>query len=241
MTLSTGLTFQRIKDNAMSPVKYLGTLPTLSFGFLKEKQARRLTELYLPVQYAKIHSRQVKEYATMKGNMFRLDLDYVYLLNTGTITDSAKGQFYIGGSLHTFLDVRYLSQLDNSAILYDNFNSIAISAAYKHSFRLNSKILQHFHRVSVPFLSYGTRPDYMNLYDITDPSNNDLLKDALSHSRICSFGSFSRIIIRNCLFYPIRGRNLLSLTYEWQYFTATFTERIKAGSHSILLSLLVNI
>jgi hypothetical protein len=43
------------------------------------------------------------------------------------------------------------------------------------------------------------------------------------------------------LFYPIRGNNQLGISYEWQYYTASFTERIKGASHAILFSLLVNI
>jgi hypothetical protein len=241
LDLNGGFTYQVIKDNAMSPVRYQGALPTLSFAIMREKQGKRLIEIRLPVQYGLIHARQMKEYASMKGNMFRCDLDYIYLRHTNLIKDSLKGEFFIGGSLHTFLDVKYMPQLDNSAIIYNNFNSLALSAAYWNAFKFHKKILTHYHRISFPLLSYGTRPGYMNVYDVTNPYHDDLLKAALSHARVCSVGSFGRMMIRNSLFYSIRGNNQLGITYEWQYYGASFTEQIRAASHAIMFSLLVNL
>jgi hypothetical protein len=240
LDMGGGFTYHVIKDDAMSPVRYKGLLPTLSFGILKEKRGKRLTELRLPVQYALLTSGQFKEYPSMKANMFRLDMDYVYVRQTNMIKNSVKGAFFLGASLHTFLDMRYLPQLDNSAILYDNFNSLAISAAYKRTFKLKHKQLTHYHRISMPLFSYGSRPDYLNIYDVTNP-DDDLFKYAQRNARLCSFGSFWRIMMRHMLFYPIRGNNQLGISYEWQYYTASFTERIKGASHAILFSLLVNI
>lgn len=240
LALGGGFTYHQIKDNAMSPVRYKGWLPTLSFSMLKEKQGRWLTELRLPIQYALITSGDFKEYPTMKANMFRLDIDYVYLRNTNLIKDTGKGTFFLGASLHTFLDVRYLPQLDNSAIVYDNFTSLAISAAYKRSFQLKRKRLTHYHRVSLPLLSYGTRPGYLNVYDVTNPED-DLFTYAQRNARMCSFGSFGRIMLRNSLLYPIRGNNQLGISYEWQYYAASFTEQVKGASHALLFSLLVTI
>ncbi len=235
-----GFTYHVIKDDAMSPVRYKGLLPTLSFGILKEKQGKRLTELRLPIQYALITSGDFKKYPTMKANMFRFDIDYVYLRKTTLIKDTLKGTFFLGASLHTFLDVRHLPQLDNSAIVYDNFTSLAISAAYKRSFKVIRKLLTHYHRISLPVLSYGNRPNYLNMYDVTDPED-DLFKYAQRNARMCSFGSFGRIMLRNSLLYPIRGNNQLGISYEWQYYTASFTEQVKGASHALLFSLLVTI
>lgn len=240
LDLGAGFTYHVIKDEAMSPVRYTGLLPTVSFGILKEKQGKRLTELRIPVQYAIINARQFKEYSTMKANMFRLDIDYVYLRQTNLIKDDRKGKFFLGASLHSFLDVRFLPQLDNSAIVYDLFNSLAVSAAYKHTFKLKSKMLTHYHRISLPLVSYGSRPDYLNVYDVTNPED-DVLKYALRNTRFCSFGSYGRILMRNSLFYPIRGNNQVGISYEWQYYAASFTEQIRAASHAIMFSLLVNI
>jgi hypothetical protein len=241
LDLGVGLTNHIMQDKAMSPVQYTGVLPTLSFGLLKEKHGRKLIEWHFPLQYGTLQSKSAKEYPSMKGNMFRFDLDYIHLRQTKLIKDPTHGEFFVGGSLHTFLDFRLMPQLDNSAIIYDHFNSIAFSAAYRHAFKLRSKTLKHYHRISIPLLSYGTRPDYMNMFDIIAPKGNDFLADAFSRARFCSFGSFQRLIIKNTLFYPIRGNNQLAVTYEWQTFSASFTEKVKSASHAILFSLLINI
>jgi hypothetical protein len=241
LDLSAGLTAHVIKDDAMSPVRYNGVLPTLSFAIIKEKKGKRLTELRFPIQYSNIHAKNAQTYPSMKGPLFRFDIDYIYLRHTHIIKDTTKGTLFLGASFHTLLSFRYMKQLDNSAIIYDYFNSLGLSTAYRRSFRFRNKVLTHYHRISIPLLSFGTRPDYLNLYNVIAPKGNDPIADAFSRARIVSLNSLQRLIIRNSLWFPIRSNNLIGLTYEWQYYGASFEVPIKSASHSFMFSLLVNI
>ncbi|QHT70268.1 hypothetical protein GXP67_28265 [Rhodocytophaga rosea] len=241
LELSPGLTYHQVKDDAMSFVRYQGVLPTLSFGIWKEKSDRKLIEWYLPLQFATIRSNNAKGYLPMKATMFRFDLDYVHLRKIFREKELGNKAFYLGASQHTFLDIRYAPQLDNSAIVYDNFHSLGISGAFLRTFQIGNKKVKHYHRISIPVLSFGTRPDYMNTFDLIEPGGNNPIKDAYQRASFHSFGSFQRIIIRNSLFYPIRATNQLGLTYEWQAYSAAFTVPIKAASHTLRFSLLVNL
>ena len=241
LDLSAGLTSHVMKDDAMSPVRYTGVLPTLSIGTIKTKAAKKLSEVRLTLQYGNVHAKAAKEYPTMKGPLFRLDFDYVHLRQTRLIKDTAKGTFFVGGSFHNLMSFRFMPQLDNSAIIYDYFTSLGVSAAYQHSFNWKQKRLRHYHRLSIPFVSYGSRPDYMNTFDFIAPNENDPIGDAFDRASIRSFGSHQRVMIRNTLFYPIRSRNMIALTYEWQYYAASFTVPIRSAYHSFIFSLLVNL
>ncbi len=241
LELSPGLTFHQVKDDALSPVRYRGLLPTLFLGWLKDKPGRKLVEWQLPVQFADLRSRQANAYVSRKATTFRFDLDYVHLRELLPAKETRAGAFYLGGSLHTFLALRYAPQLDNSAIVYDHFYSLAVSSAYRRSFQLGNKTLLHYHRVSLPLLSYGTRPDYMNTFELIEPGGNNPLRDAYRRARVCGFGSFARVMIRNSLFYPIRSGNRLGLTYEWQAYGASFAVPVRAASHTLRFSLLINL
>jgi hypothetical protein len=241
LDLGVGLTSHIIKDDAMSPVRYTGVLPTLSFGTIKSKVNRKQSEVRLGFQYGNIHAKAFKEHPTMKGQLFRFDLDYAHLRETKVIKDSSSGVVFLGGSFHTLIALRIMPQLDNSAIIYDYFSSLGVSAAYKRSFRWKQKTLSHYHRISIPVLSYGSRPDYMNVFDFIAPNENDPIADAAEQASFRSFGSLQRLVARNTLFYPIRSNNLIGLTYEWQYYAASFTVPIKSAYHSVMLTLVVHI
>jgi hypothetical protein len=241
LDLGVGLTSHVIKDDAMSPVRYTGVLPTLAPGLIKEKFGKKLIELRFPMQYSTIHARNHGKYPTMKGPMGRFDIDYIHLRPTNIIKDSTNGTLFIGGSFHTMVSFRFMQQLDNSAIIYDYSNSLEIAAAYRRGFSFHQKRLIHYHRVSIPVVSLATRPDYMNAYNVIEPKGNDPVSDAFSRLKFRSFGSFGRVIIRNSLFYPIRSANMIALTYEWQYYGASFTVPIRSAYHSFLFSLLVHI
>ena len=135
LDLGVGLTSHVIKDDAMSPVRYTGVLPTLAIGTIKTKVNKKLSEVRLTLQYSNIHAKAAKEYPSMKGPLFRLDFDYIHLRQTNLIKDSTDGTFFVGGSFHTLLSFRFMPQLDNSAIIYDYFSSLGISAAYQHEFK----------------------------------------------------------------------------------------------------------
>ncbi len=241
LDLSPGLTFHQVKDDALSPVRYRGVLPTLALGWFKDKAGRKLVEWQVPLQFSSLRSNAAKAYLPMKATAFRADLDYVHLRRLFPASEGRTGEFFVGGSLHGFLAVRFAPQLDNSAIGYDHFYSLAASGAYRRSFRLGAKTLQHYHRVSLPLLSYGTRPDYMNTFDLIAPGGNNPPADAYGRLRFCSFGSFARVMVRNSLFYPVRGGNQLGLTYEWQAYGASFRVPVRAASHTLRFSLLVNL
>jgi len=239
--LGAGLTSHVIKDDAMSPVRYTGVLPTLSLGTMKTKFHKKLSEVRLTLQYGNIRAKEGREYPTMKGPLFRMDFDYVHLRHTNLIKDSTQGIFFIGGSFHTLLSFRLMQQLDNSALIYDYFSSLGISAAYRHTFHWKQKRFMHYHRLSIPVVSYASRPEYMNVFDFIAPNENDPIGDAFDHASIRSFGSTHRIIIRNTLFYPIRSNNMIALTYEWQYYAASFTVPIHSAYHLFMFSLFVNL
>jgi hypothetical protein len=241
LDLGIGFTSHVIKDDAMSPVRYTGVLPTLAPGLIKEKYGKKLIELRFPMQYSTIHARDHRKYPTMKGPMGRFDIDYIHLRHTNLIKDSTNGTFFIGGSFHTLISFRFMQQLDNSAIIYDYSNSLGIAAAYRRTFTYHRKRLMHYHRVSIPVVSLATRPDYMNAYNVIEPKGNDPVSDAFSRLKLRSFGSFGRVIIRNTLFYPIKSNNMIALTYEWQYYGASFRVPIRSAYHSFLFSLLVHI
>lgn len=241
LDLGAGLTSHVIKDDAMSPVRYTGVLPTLSLGTIKTKIDKKLSEARLTLQYSNIHAKAANDYPTMKGPLFRLDFDYVHLRETDLIKDTTFGTFFAGVSFHTLLSFRFMQQLDNSAIIYDYFSSLGISAAYKHEFNWKRKRLMHYHRLSLPVVSYGSRPAYMNVFDFIAPNENDPIGDAFERASIRSFGSHLRVIFRNSLFYPIKSNNLIGLTYEWQYYGASFTVPIRSAYHAVVFSLLVHL
>jgi hypothetical protein len=241
LDLGFALTSHVIKDDAMSPVRYTGLLPTLSGGTFKRKAGKKISELRLNLQYGNIHAKAFKEYPTMKGPLYRLDFDYVHLRQTKLIRDTTKGTFFVGGSFHNMTALRLMPQLDNSAVIYDFFTSIGVSAAYLHSFGWKKKRLKHYHRISIPFLSYASRPEYMNAFDFIAPNGNDPIGEAFKHASIHSLGDHQRVMIRNTLFYPIRANNMIAFTYEWQYYAASFTAPIRSASHAFMFSLLVNL
>ena len=103
LDLGAGLTSHVIKDDAMSPVRYNGVLPTLCVGTIKTKVNKKLSEVRLTLQYGNIQAKAAREYPTMKGPLFRLDFDYVHLRQTKLIRDTIHGIFFVGGTFHNLM------------------------------------------------------------------------------------------------------------------------------------------
>jgi hypothetical protein len=236
--LFIGSTIINMQDDQMSPVRYSNGVLTGGFGWERLKSSGGWFDLRLNFMAGRLSSVYFDQYGRMTGQYYRFDLDFSYLHSLKVLRTNWN-RFYLGGGFHSMTDGRFMEQLDNSALLYDHFNSFAFEFGDRMQFRLGKKKWIYSSRISLPVLSWGTRPDYLNLYPFIDPEDN-LFSDAIDNGRWVSFGDFFRIIWRHELYYPIKGDNALKLTYDWQYFSANFTEDIKAGSHGIYISALLN-
>lgn len=236
--LTIGSTIINMQDDQMSPVGYSNGIFTGGFGWERLKRNGSWFDFRMNFMAGNIESVYSDRFDNMSGQFYRLDLDFAYL-HSINVLHTRWNRFYLGGGFHSMTDGRFMPQLDNSALLYDHFNSFALEVGDRMQFRIGKKRWTYSSRISLPVLSWGARPDYLNLYPFIDPEE-DLFSDAFANGKWVSFGDFFRIIWRHELYYPIKGGNVLKLTYDWQYFSANFTEDIKAGSHGIYFSILLN-
>jgi len=208
-----GLQRFNIKDDAMSPVRYTGT--SLAFNFGTQKQtAKWLSRVDFSLSGGTVKSIYYED--TERGSSFnlRLDIDYSRLQH---IKQFPKGNidWFLGGHLSALTGFRFHNQLDNSAGIYDSFNSLGISTAFQKAFEWKKRKFKFYYQLNVPLISMVMRPSFDQVFNFIDPESQ-FFKENFERHGWASFGSYLRLNNRFELSYTTRqilmGKHQLSLS-----------------------------
>lgn len=227
----------QLRDEHMSPMTYHGSVINPEIGYIKIRR-RSISELTLTPSIGSIASKNGTDQRPMRGDYYRLDIQYRYLRSMGTILDD-RWRFYLGGQFHFHGNVRLNEQLDTSFITFIFSNGLGVSTAFERSAQLFSRDVIFRYKLGLPLVQHVIRPNFLNIYNYLDPENdwlNERMRDSdvLLPNRLFSINSALE------MWYPIRSGNYLRFAYGWEYYSLNHKLNARAASHRVSFAFLFN-
>ncbi|MDN5201462.1 hypothetical protein QQ008_08820 [Fulvivirgaceae bacterium BMA10] len=237
LTSSLGSRSVRLKDDHMSPMNYFGGMITPGFGIIKER-ARSISRFDLLFNIGSIRSRNATELRPMRGDYFRLDIQYAYLRYIKEIGEG-KYRWFVGGKFRSHANVRLNEQLDTGFITFIFTNGLSFSTALQRDFQLFNRKFIAFYQVDIGVLSHVVRPNYLNIFNYLDPEN-DWLEERLRDSDWLTIGKFNSIKSQLEIAYPIKAGNMIKFSYGWDFYSLNNKLKAKGASHEFLFTFMFN-
>ncbi|MDN5212416.1 hypothetical protein QQ020_10180 [Fulvivirgaceae bacterium BMA12] len=237
--LISSLTSKRLqlRDQHMSPVTYFGGIIAPGFGMLKRKE-KFFSEFSLNLALGSIQAKNGTELRPMRGDYFRIDMQYSYLRFVKNIANQ-RFRWYVGGKLKSHANVRLNEQLDTGFITFIFTNGLSLSSALERDINLFGRKMTLSYQLDLPVVTHVIRPNYLNIYNYIDPEN-DWLEERLRDSDWLLPGKFTSINSQISLTYPIKAGNMVRLSYGWEYYSLNNKLKARNASHDIALALLFN-
>ncbi len=237
--LISSLTSKRLqlRDQHMSPVTYFGGMIAPGFGMLKRKE-KFFSEFSLNFTLGSIQAKNGTDLRPMRGDYFRIDMQYSYLRFVKNIANQ-RFRWYVGGKLKSHSNVRLNEQLDTGFITFIFTNGLSLSSALERDISLFGRKMTLSYQLDLPVVTHVIRPNYLNIYNYIDPEN-DWLEERLRDSDWLLPGKFTSINSQISLTYPIRAGNMVRLSYGWEYYSLNNKLKARNASHDIALALLFN-
>ncbi len=227
-----GLSVQTVWDEAMSPVRYGGTSFRVNPS-LQKFTARRWRIIDVALSVGGLRSAYYKESERGKATNFGFNFDYLYLRH---LTDFGKGnEVFLGGGFRTLNNARLHNQLDNSILPFDSFTSLSLEGGLQRSFRWKQRDFLVRYALGLPLISLAMRPNFVSVYNFVNPESK-FFNERIEEHGLSSFGSYFRMISKVELLYKLRSGNLMSLAYQWDYYSYNKVHQLNVATHSITFS-----
>ena len=227
----------QLRDQHMSPVTYFGGIISPGIGILKRKE-KSISEFSLNFALGSIQAKNGSELRPMRGDYFRIDLQYSYLKFMKNILNQ-RFRWYVGGKLRSHSNVRLNEQLDTGFITFIFTNGLALSSALERDINLFGRKMTLSYQLDLPVVTHVIRPNYLNIYNYIDPEN-DWFKERIRDSDWLLPGKFSSINSQLSLSYTIKAGNMVRVTYGWAYYALNNKLKAKSASHDVSVALLFN-
>lgn len=227
-----GLSIQTVWDEAMSPVRYGGASLRINPSLQKftDKHWRTID---VSLSVGGLRSIYFEESQRGRANNFGFNFDYRYLRH---LTDFGKGnEVFLGAGIRMLNNVRLHSQLDNSILPFDSFTSLTIEGGLQKGFRWRQRDFLLRYSLGLPIMSLAMRPNYVSVYNFVNPEAK-FFNERIQEHGLSSFGSYFRMISKVELLYKLRTGNLMSLAYEWDYYSYNKVHQLNVATHSITFS-----
>lgn len=227
-----GLSIQTVWDEAMSPVRYGGASLRINPSLQKftDKHWRTID---VSLSIGGLRSIYFEESQRGRANNFGFNFDYRYLRH---LTDFGKGnEVFLGAGIRMLNNARLHSQLDNSILPFDSFTSLTIEGGLQKGFRWRQRDFLLRYSLGLPIMSLAMRPNYVSVYNFVNPEAK-FFNERIREHGLSSFGSYFRMISKVELLYKLRTGNLMSLAYEWDYYSYNKVHQLNVATHSITFS-----
>lgn len=233
LNVGLGWSLQKVQDDGMSPLLYRGSAGSLVLGYSRAK-GRSLEILDTQTSLGLLRNRYAPEISSGRAINLRIDAEYAYLRLLKNVNPMGTS-VYFGGIFSSVTNARYHNLLNNSSFNYGGYNGFGITGAIQKELDFWKRSFLLRFRASLPLATYVTRPNYVTLFEYTDPDYNGL-EDLMDNSGFYTWNRFFRLNFRTELSYRLPNKNELRLGYIWDYYSYTKLNPVEAAAHYVQFS-----
>jgi len=224
LTFGLGYSYQTVKDDALSPVSYSGSLAHFRLG-------------YYDVINNWISSVEMSGYGGIQKPDVAPELNpsstytglgrMIYYLAYKPYTYN-NYEFYTGVVSHNTFDYRLHNRYSNSRNNFCGLASFGFNFLVRKPFKLWNNTFDVQYNLIVPFGTYYMRPGYIKPF----------FNDEVGSKGFAFWGDFFQLDSRTDLLWQLNNGNLLKLSYRWEYASLQVLNPYQAGSQNLSLSII---
>lgn len=195
--------YQTVKDNALSPISYSGSLGGLSLGYyFQNKNWISLLDINGGGGFQTPDVNPEGNTSEVTTGIART----TYQLMRRVITYK-DWRFYAGVVSHNTFDFRQHNRYGNSSDNYQAYFAFGTSIAVQKPFTLFQKNFALHYSFGFPFGGYYLRPGYVKPY----------LNDGIGSKDFAFWGDFYLLNSKTELIWMLSNGNQLRLFYNWEF------------------------
>jgi hypothetical protein len=229
-----GLVHHEMYDDAMSTVRYHGTLAAPLFGHLKFND-KKYSQWDLHGSFMKYKTKLSNELVPMAMTNVRFALDYQRLQRVSKW--SSKFDIRAGGTASLLFNFKQAPQLDNSQLVYEYAISAGLGGMASKEIQLFKRDWLLRYNLQWPLLAYLYRPPYMNRVEFFNPEN-ELVGYTLRNSELGTLNRYLRINSAVSFTKKIRNGNAVKIGYGWDFYRIKTISRVFHTEHLLSFTLL---
>lgn len=222
MPYGIGYGYETVKDEALSPVSYSGSLGAMTTGYYYQNE-KWLSALDLTIMGG---------FQSPDVNRENNPSQTISVLSRGTyelahrIFVKNNWTFFAGIYSHNIWDYRNHNRYTNSADNYTGLFSFGPVVNLQKPFNFWNKSWAFQYNLGLPFGTYFMRPGYVRPY-----SNYEI-----GNKGFAFWGKFYTIDSRADLIWIFKNGNILRLSYHWDYEQLNDINLVQLGAHRISLT-----
>ena len=221
---STAYTYQKVQDDAVSPLRYSGSAITLQTGHRYES-TKTLSQVRLSFSKGLLKASNNPDHSSSQMDLIGARISWTYLRKVKTWKEENL-RLFLGAEWDNLAFWRQHNRYNNSAQNYDGISALGISGTLQYDFELWKRPFSLEYQASLPLLAYVIRPAY------TTP----FLDGSFGSREFASLNEFFMLNAELKLSYPLKNGNVLSLSYQWNAYTYTHLNEVQSATHTISLS-----
>ncbi len=245
-----GTSFIRVMDQATSPLTYQGLQLVAAKLDYQVHSDRIIKSLEADFSFGYLYTRTETPWYDPSNTSYLLALRYNWLWRVARFAGEHIN-FYLGPELNINGHFRVNYKYGNSAFTFDNYNGIGAAARFEvpfswkardvkfwfMNFKRRNRDLRLAWQLSSPFVSYMVRPTYVTITNFIDP---DLQARITSENTTGGFFTPLNIRSQTELYYILNNRNMLKLSYIWNFFHHDpGYNKVQSAYHGFLFSFIL--
>ncbi|MBX2815421.1 MAG: hypothetical protein KTR24_05480 [Saprospiraceae bacterium] len=236
----------KVRDHLVMPVRYQGTNLSYGLGYKRERP-RSTQDFSMLLCFGRIQTEPVPEaglgarFKAPTASMYWGTMRYQFLHDVFGLASPWK--LRAGPAAYAMINARYSERWDNSAINYDGaLVPLALVTQIERRLQTKRKKFISSFQIEIPLLAYTMRPEFSGVPDFLD-HERDFLHSVASteNSGWGSINRLPRVTTEVGITLLMRSSNRLRLAYGWDYYTLPDPLRVRAASHSFLLTLFTHL
>lgn len=214
--------YERVLDEALSPISYSGSLGGLQLGF-DFKNSQWLSQLEISglggFQYPAIKNEAVNR-QTITG------LVRAHYSLSRQVTEWKKWKIFVGLLSHNLYDYRNHNRYGNSQDNYLGLFSVGPVFSAQRPFTLWQKNFAFHYQLGLPVGTYYLRPSYIKPYT----------NGKIGNKGFAWWDSFYLLHSHSKLVWTLKSGNEIRLNYQWDFAQLNELNRVQIGGHQLALS-----
>ncbi|MBN1181279.1 MAG: hypothetical protein JXB49_03260 [Bacteroidales bacterium] len=225
-----------------SVVLYKGLAYSLDYSLQFEKQTKR-ESIYF--NYGK--GNLTSENELNNTRVFNVEVGYSLERRVKKISETIN--WYLGGDISAFLNMRTNISLGNNQVFYDFVQNLGISSSIRKELLWKERTYYLDYRLKLPFISIISRPPIT--FFVKDSEREDIMitsdqitKIMFTNGNVTFAGKYCIVKSNITIWRPFRrNMNRVGLSYVWDLYTYRdyYHQKQVMATHSIKFTLLTNI
>ncbi|MDQ3193297.1 MAG: hypothetical protein M3Q58_17070 [Bacteroidota bacterium] len=226
-----GTGFLSVRDKGMSPLLYTGAGYFSSQAYVSVSE-KKTNSLKLDLTYGRVKN---KKFGILHNS--RVEITYSHLRK---VINNERLDLFIGGSLGFLGAYRYQPFFLNSAHNYEIIQSVEITTSANYVVPLYQKNIIFSGSINIPIISAVIRPAYASpLPNGFQTFSYEFTEAYWRSNEMMTLNRFIRINTCFSANYPIFERDLMSLSYSWDFYTIQTENPVIFAGHTVLLSFFI--